>query len=84
MKNGRVHGVRVSVEQWTLNVISIWYIPTKTDNHFGNTPIYGGQLNSGSNNEVNIGMPPPFSLMRQDLSDCSGNWRIGRVVYNID
>jgi hypothetical protein len=41
MKNGPVNGVPVSVRAMDSNVISIWLDPTKTDNHFGNTPIYG-------------------------------------------
>jgi hypothetical protein len=41
MKNGPVNGVPVSVRAMDANVISIWIDPTKTDNHFGNTPIYG-------------------------------------------
>jgi hypothetical protein len=41
MKNGPVHGVPVSAKAMDSNVISIWIDPTKTDNHFGNTPIYG-------------------------------------------
>jgi hypothetical protein len=41
MKNGPVNGVPVSAKAMDTNVISIWIDPTKTDNHFGNTPIYG-------------------------------------------
>jgi hypothetical protein len=41
MKNGPVNGVPISARATDSNVISIWIDPTKTDNHFGNTPIYG-------------------------------------------
>ena len=41
MKNGPVNSVPVSVRAMDGNALSIWIDPTKTDNHFGNTPIYG-------------------------------------------
>jgi hypothetical protein len=41
MKEGPVHNVPISIRAMNDNTISIWVDPTKTDNHFGNTPIFG-------------------------------------------
>jgi hypothetical protein len=41
MKEGPVNVVPISIRTLNDNVISIWVDPTKTMNHFGNTPIYG-------------------------------------------
>jgi hypothetical protein len=41
MKEGPVNDVPISIRTLNDNVISIWVDPTKTMNHFGNTPIYG-------------------------------------------
>jgi len=41
MKQGPVENVPVSVKRIDNNVISIWADPTKVNNHFGNTPIFG-------------------------------------------
>ena len=41
MKEGQVNDVPLSIRTLDDNVISIWVDPTKTMNHFGNTPIYG-------------------------------------------
>ena len=41
MKEGPVNDVPISIRTFDDNVISIWVDPTKTMNHFGNTPIYG-------------------------------------------
>jgi hypothetical protein len=41
MKEGPVHSVPISIRAMNDNTISIWVDPTKTDNHFGNTPIFG-------------------------------------------
>ena len=41
MKDGPVNGVPISIRTLNHNVQSIWVDPTKTMNHFGNTPIYG-------------------------------------------
>ena len=41
MKDGPVNDVPISVKVLDNNVISIWMDPTKINNHFGNTPIYG-------------------------------------------
>jgi hypothetical protein len=41
MKEGPVHSVPISIKFMGDKVISIWVDPTKTDNHFGNTPIFG-------------------------------------------
>jgi hypothetical protein len=41
MREGPVPNVPVSIRTMDNNVISIWADPTKTNNHFGNTPIFG-------------------------------------------
>ena len=41
MKEAPVNDVPVGIRTLSDNVISIWVDPTKTMNHFGNTPIYG-------------------------------------------
>jgi hypothetical protein len=41
MKDGPVDNVPVSIKRIDNNVISIWADPTKVNNHFGNTLIYG-------------------------------------------
>jgi hypothetical protein len=41
MKNGPVQSVPISIKILDGNVISIWADPTKLNNHFGNTPIFG-------------------------------------------
>src|SRR5215208_680712 len=41
MKDGPVDDVSISVNRTDNNVISIWADPTKVNNHFGNTPIFG-------------------------------------------
>jgi hypothetical protein len=41
MREGPVPNVPVSIRSMDNNVISIWADPTKINNHFGNTPIFG-------------------------------------------
>jgi hypothetical protein len=41
MRQGPVENVPVSIKRIDNNVISIWADPTKIENHFGNTPIFG-------------------------------------------
>lgn len=41
MKDGPVNNVPLSIKSMNNNVISIWVDPTKVNNHFGNTPIFG-------------------------------------------
>jgi hypothetical protein len=41
MKDSPVNAVPVSIRTMDDNVITIWIDPTKTGNHFGDTPIYG-------------------------------------------
>jgi hypothetical protein len=41
MKDGPVNNVPLSIKSMNDNVISIWIDPTKVNNHFGNTPIFG-------------------------------------------
>lgn len=41
MKDAPVNDVPLSVKILNDNVISIWIDPTKVNNHFGNTPIFG-------------------------------------------
>jgi hypothetical protein len=41
MKQGPVPNVPVSIKAMNNNVISIWADPAKTNNHFGNTPVFG-------------------------------------------
>jgi hypothetical protein len=41
MKDGPVYNVPISVTAIEGNVITIWIDPSRIDNHFGNTPIYG-------------------------------------------
>ena len=41
MKDGPVNDVPISINVLDNNVISIWTDPSKINNHFGNTPIYG-------------------------------------------
>jgi hypothetical protein len=41
MKDAPVNNVPLSIKSMNNNVISIWVDPTKTNNHFGDTPIFG-------------------------------------------
>jgi hypothetical protein len=41
MRQGPVPNVPVSIKTMDNNAVSIWVDPTKIDNHFGNTPIFG-------------------------------------------
>jgi hypothetical protein len=41
MKDGPVNNVPLSIKSMNNNVISIWVDPTKVNNHFGNTPLFG-------------------------------------------
>lgn len=41
LKNGGVQNIPTIIKFMDDKVISIWVSPSKVDNHFGNTPIYG-------------------------------------------
>jgi hypothetical protein len=41
MRQGPVPNVPVSIKSVESNIISIWVDPTKIENHFGSTPIFG-------------------------------------------
>jgi hypothetical protein len=41
LKDGPVDNVPVSIKRIDNNVVSIWADPTRVNNHFGNTPIFG-------------------------------------------
>ena len=41
MRQGPVHDVPISIKAMDNNAVSIWVDPTKIQNHFGNTPIFG-------------------------------------------
>lgn len=41
MRQGLVHDVPLSIKAMENNAVSIWIDPTKIQNHFGNTPIFG-------------------------------------------
>ena len=41
MRQGPMPNVQVSIKSIESNVLSIWVDPTKINNHFGNTPIFG-------------------------------------------
>ena len=41
MRQGPVHDVPLSIKAMENNAVSIWVDPTKRQNHFGNTPIFG-------------------------------------------
>jgi hypothetical protein len=41
MRQGPVVNVPMSIKSLESNVISIWADPTMTNNHFGDTPIFG-------------------------------------------
>jgi hypothetical protein len=41
MRQGPVTGVPLSIRAMDNNAVSIWIDPTKIQNHFGNTPIFG-------------------------------------------
>jgi len=41
MKEGPVTNVPTSIKLLDNSVITMWFDPTKVENHFGNTPIYG-------------------------------------------
>ena len=43
LKKGPVTGVPVSIKLMGPQAMSLWIDPAKTENHFGNTPIYGTQ-----------------------------------------
>ncbi len=40
---GPATGIPISIKLMDKSAMSIWIDPTKTENHFGNTPIYGAQ-----------------------------------------
>ena len=41
MRQGPVHDVPLSIKAMENNAVSIWVDPTKIQDHFGNTPIFG-------------------------------------------
>lgn len=41
MRQGPVTDVPMSIKAMDNNAISVWIDPTKIQNHFGNTPIFG-------------------------------------------
>jgi hypothetical protein len=41
MRQGPVPDVPISIKAMDDNAVSIWFDPTKINNHFGNTPIFG-------------------------------------------
>jgi hypothetical protein len=41
MRQGPVHDVPLSIKAMENNAVSIWVDPTKIQNHFGDTPIFG-------------------------------------------
>jgi hypothetical protein len=43
LKAGPAKDVPVSIKLMDDSAVSIWIDPSKTENHFGNTPIYGAQ-----------------------------------------
>jgi hypothetical protein len=43
LKKGPVAGVPISIKLMGPQAMSLWIDPAKTENHFGNTPIYGTQ-----------------------------------------
>jgi hypothetical protein len=43
LKAGPATNVPISIKLMGDSAVSIWIDPSKTENHFGNTPIYGGQ-----------------------------------------
>ena len=43
LKKGPATGVPISIKLMGPQAMSLWIDPTKTENHFGNTPIYGTQ-----------------------------------------
>ena len=47
LKEGPQTAVPISIQIMNESIMSLWIDPTKTDNHFGNTPIYGHVRTSG-------------------------------------
>ena len=43
LKAGPAKDVPISIKLMDDSAVSIWVDPSKTENHFGNTPIYGAQ-----------------------------------------
>jgi hypothetical protein len=43
LKKGPATGVPISIKLMGPQAMSLWIEPTKTENHFGNTPIFGTQ-----------------------------------------
>jgi hypothetical protein len=43
LKAGPAKDVPISIKMMGDSAVSIWVDPSKTENHFGNTPIYGAQ-----------------------------------------
>jgi hypothetical protein len=43
LKAGPATGVPISIKLTGDSAVSVWVDPSKTENHFGNTPIYGAQ-----------------------------------------
>src|SRR5919108_754488 len=60
LKNGHVSGVPTSIQFMGNHTISIWLDPSKVQNHFGSTPIFGTVFQPFSN----FGPGPPRMNMR--------------------
>jgi hypothetical protein len=51
MREGPVTDIPTSVKIMGDKVISIWLDPSKIDNHYGNTPIYGIIIDENVNSQ---------------------------------
>lgn len=60
LKNGPVSGVQTSIQFMGNHTISIWLNPSRIQNHFGSTPIFGTVFQPFSN----FGPGPPRMNMR--------------------
>jgi hypothetical protein len=54
MKDGPVENVPINITIMNNNVISIWLDPVKTNNHFGDTPIFGTVNATTIRNETGV------------------------------
>jgi hypothetical protein len=55
LKKGPATGVPISIKLMGDRAVSIWIDPIKTENHFGDTPIHGGQHRVSHLEPQNIG-----------------------------
>ena len=69
LRAGPVKDVPVEIKVYNNNVISIWFDPTKVNNHFGESPIYGTVLN-----KKDMDNRGPMSPHKANMTMMSKSW----------